>query len=232
MWSWTVDWWIHSKKVPDFIPRGIKNMGNSSHVCLGFLQALLFPIRPKHMQMWAAGVCTLWGLETFTQCELQISTSRLMWHCWIIIIWEENISSVDICLLSSDLVSRLCFPTAAVIQLSIIPKLVACVSIFYLCDTEGAAICHPPMRCRGKCSTGFGLKGGDMWSLNQQVRSFKINPFLCLFTGSQVFPIYWSSTFQSMCYRDHSLGKSFIMQVYHSVTLTSFHWRFDLPSQF
>lgn len=86
----------------------------------------------------------------------------------------------------------------------------------------------------GKCSTGFGFNGAYMCSLNQQVSGFILNPFLYLLTCSHVSQVTLSPTWVPKVYimKTILLGKSFIMQIYHSATLTLFYWIFDLPSQF
>lgn len=74
----------------------------------------------------------------------------------------------------------------------------------------------------GKCSTGFGFNGAYMCSLNH------------LLTCSHVSQVTLSPTWVLKVYimKTILLGKSSIIRIYHSATLTLFYWIFDLPSQF
>lgn len=57
----------------------------------------------------------------------------------------------------------------------------------------------------GKCSTGFGLNGAYMCSLDQQVSGFTINPFFNTFIHAHKFTFTYLS-FKSVYYEDHFTG--------------------------
>lgn len=102
-------------------------------------------------------------------------------------------------------------------------------SVFHRCGNQPTTFSLPHMRCGGKMFNRIWLQ----WGLHvlSQSTSEQLY-FKSLFIPLNMLTLSPTWVPKVCIMKTISPGKSFIIQIYHSATLTLFYWIFDLPSQF